>query len=220
VGFHHPKHYAHCLIKPARKTFDALIIKEWPNIQRILASLAQKDVTQATIVRKLSSYTRQNQTKKALWELDNIRRTIHILDFIDDPQFRQSVQKVLNRGEAYHRMRRAISYVNSGKFRVKTEAEQQIWNDCSRLMGNSMIYYNMLLLSRVYEQKLAAGDKEAIKILKGVSPVAWRNVNLTGDFDFTTGSSPVDIEALAERYENPDFWRRSLQEADDDGPAY
>ena len=23
-----------------------------------------------------------------------------------------------------------------------------------------------------------------------------------------------------ERYENPDFWRRSLQEADDDGPAY
>jgi hypothetical protein len=29
-----------------------------------------------------------------------------------------------------------------------------------------------------------------------------------------------DIEALAERYENPDFWRRSLQEADDDGPAY
>jgi hypothetical protein len=38
--------------------------------------------------------------------------------------------------------------------------------------------------------------------------------------DFTTGTSPVDIEALAERYENPDFWRRSLQEADDDGSAY
>jgi hypothetical protein len=35
-----------------------LIVKEWPNIQRILASLAQKDVTQATIVRKLSSYAR------------------------------------------------------------------------------------------------------------------------------------------------------------------
>lgn len=218
VGFHHPKHYTDCLIKPARKTFDALIIKEWPNIQRILASLAQKDVTQATIVRKLSSYARQNQTKKALWELDNIRRTIHILDFIDDPKFRQSVQKALNRGEAYHRMRRAISYVNSGKFRVKTEAEQQTWNDCSRLMGNSMIYYNMLLLSRVYEQKLAVGDKEAIKILKGVSPVAWRNFNLTGNFDFTTGASPVDIEALAVRYENPDFWRRSMQEEDEGGP--
>ena len=74
VGFHPPSQYADDLIKPSRKIFDALIVKEWPNIQRILASLAQKDVTQATIVRKLSSYARQNQTKKALWELDNIRR--------------------------------------------------------------------------------------------------------------------------------------------------
>jgi TnpA family transposase len=47
-------------------------------------------------------------------------------------------------------MRRAISYVNSGKFRVKTEAEQQIWNECSRLIANAIIYYNTLLLSRVY----------------------------------------------------------------------
>ena len=218
VGFHHPGHYADRLIKPVRKTFDALIIKEWPNIQRILASLAQKDVTQATVVRKLSSYARQNQTKKALWELDNIRRSIYILDFIDDPILRQSVQKALNRGEAYHRMRRAISYVNSGKFRVKTEAEQQIWNECSRLIGNAIIYYNTLLLSRVYEQKLAADDLEAIKILKGTSPVAWRNVNLIGNFDFTTSSMPVDIEALAARYQNEDFWRRSMTEGDDDSP--
>jgi len=38
---------------------------------------------------------------------------------------RQNVQNVLNRGEAYHRFRRAIAYVNSGKFRVKTETEQR-----------------------------------------------------------------------------------------------
>ena len=183
-----------------------------------MASLAQKDVTQATIVRKLSSYARQNQTKKALWELDNIRRTIHILDFIDDPVLRQSVQKALNRGEAYHRMRRAISYVNSGKFRVKTEAEQQIWNECSRLIANAIIYYNTLLLSRVYEQKLAADDQEAIKILRGTSPVAWRDVNLIGNFDFAAGTSRVDIEALAARYNDPVFWRRSMHESDD-GPA-
>ena len=50
-------------------------------------------------------------------------------------------------------MRRAISYVNSGKFRVKTEAEQQIWNECSRLIANAIIYYNTLILSRIYEQK-------------------------------------------------------------------
>ena len=114
-------------------------------------------------------------------------------------------------------MRRAISYVNSGNFRVKTEAEQQIWNECSRLIANAIIYCNTLLLSRVYEQKVAAGDLEAIECLKGISPVAWRIVNLIGNFDFTTSSSPVDINTLAAHYENEDFWRRSMQEGEEDG---
>ncbi len=215
VGFQHPSRYGDALFKPSRKAFDTLICKEWPNIQRILASLAQKDVTQATIVRKLASYKRQNQTKKALWELDNIYRSLHILDFIDDPILRQRIQKALNRGEAYHRMRRAISYVNAGKFRVKTEAEQQIWNDCSRLIANAIIHYNTLILSRVYEQKLAADDQDAIEIIKGTSPVAWQNVNLIGKFEFTEENAKVDIDALAARYNDPDFWRKSVEEGSD-----
>ena len=88
---------------------------------------------------------------------------------------------------------------------MKTEAEQQIWNECSRLIANAIIYYNTLLLSRVYEHKLAANDQNAIEILKGISPVAWRNVNLIGNFDFTTGTSPVDIEALESVTKTPIF---------------
>lgn len=64
VGFNSLSQYDHSLIKPARKVFDALIIKEWPNIQRILASLAQKDVTQATAIRKLSLIPDKTRLKK------------------------------------------------------------------------------------------------------------------------------------------------------------
>ena len=206
VGPKHPNHYRDCLIKPSRKTYDALIAKEWPNIQRIMASLAQKDVTQATIVRKLASYVRQNQTKKALWELENMCRTLYILDFIDDVHLRQSVQKALNRGEAYHRFRRAVAFVNGGKFRVKTEAEQQIWNECARLITNAIIYYNMALLSKVYAQKAAANDQQAMAIIRGISPVAWQHVNLFGTFEFSPAESTVDLDALAARYSDPGYW--------------
>ena len=67
----------------------------------------------------------------------------------------------------------------------------------------------------MYEQKLAADDQEAIKILRGTSPVAWQDVNLIGNFDFAARTSQIDIEALAARYNDPDFWRRSMQESDD-----
>ena len=35
------------------------------------------------IVSKLSTYRRQNRTKKALWEFDNIIKSLHLLDYVD-----------------------------------------------------------------------------------------------------------------------------------------
>lgn len=50
------------------------------------------------------------------------------------------LRRTFHRSEAYLRMRRGISYVNPGRFRVKTEAEKQIWNEGSRLIANAIIY--------------------------------------------------------------------------------
>jgi TnpA family transposase len=218
ISFQHPNQYADVWIKPCRRVNDELIIKEWPNIQRILVSLAQKDVTQSTIVRKLSSYTRQNSTKRALWELDHLCFTEYVLKYIDDPKLRQGVQKALNRGEAYHKFRRAVAFVNGGKFRVRTEEEQHNWNECSRLIANAVIYYNTLILSRVYEQKLRSGDDTAIEMMRRISPVAWQHINLFGTFEFTPSGSKLDIEALAELYLDPAYWLNTTKDSEDVPP--
>lgn len=101
-GFQHPSRYPDFQIKPIRKINQKLIIQEWENIKRIILSLANKATTQSIITRKLSSYNRTNQTKQALWEYDNIIRSLYLLDYIDSQPLRQNVQKALNRGESYH----------------------------------------------------------------------------------------------------------------------
>jgi TnpA family transposase len=55
---------------------------------------------------------------------------------------RRNVQRALNRGQAYHRLRRAIAYAyaHSGRNRVHSQREQEIWNECSRLIGNAVVY--------------------------------------------------------------------------------
>ncbi len=106
--------------------------------------------------------------------------------------------------------------MNGGKFRVKTEAEQQIWNECSRLLTNAILYYNTALLSKVYEQKSAVGDQEALHLLRSISPCAWQHVNLFGAIEFMRHASNVDLDALAARYTDPTFWSNVLQEANDD----
>jgi hypothetical protein len=37
----------------------------------------------------------------------------------------------------------------------------------------AVIYDNTALLSKVYEQKVAAGNLDAIAFIQGMSPVAW-----------------------------------------------
>jgi len=176
-GFHDPRHYQHCIVKPIRKINKKLIIQEWDNIQRIIVSLAFKSATQGTIIRKLSSYDRRNRTKKALWEYDNIIKSIYILNYIDSLTIRQSVQKALNRGEAYHRLKRAVFHVNQGKFRVKTELEQNIWSECTRFLANSIIFCNAFILSALLTQAEKAGRQAEADLIKCISPIAWRHVN-------------------------------------------
>ena len=95
----------------------------------------------------------QNKTRQALWEYDTIIRSLYLLEYIDSPPLRQNVQRALNRGENYHQLRRAVSYANFGKLRFQTEEEQQLWNECCRLITNCIIYYNASILSRLLTHK-------------------------------------------------------------------
>lgn len=120
-GFQHPSKYdEEWLLRPIRKVSRKLIIDEWRNMQRIFLSLALKTTTQSIIVGKLSSYARKNRTKRALWELDNIFRSLYLLDFIDSISLRRNVHRALGRVEGYHQLRRAISYASFGALRFKT----------------------------------------------------------------------------------------------------
>ena len=114
---------------------------------RIIVSLALKATTQSTIVSKLSAYARNNRTKRALWEYDNLIQSVYLLNYIDSASLRQNVQRAVNRGESYHQLRRTISYANYGKLRFGTEYEQHLWSECSRLIANCIIFYNATLLS-------------------------------------------------------------------------
>lgn len=195
-GFQHPRAYGELLLRPIRKLKTELIFEEWDNLRRIFASLALKTTTQSIIVRKLNAYARRNKTSQALQEYDHIFRSRYLLRYIDSPPLRQFVQRALNRGENYHQLRRAVSHANFGKLRYRTAEEQVLWSECNRLLTNCIIYYNSVILSRILEAKLAAGDTVGAERLAHVSPVAWQHINFYGRYEFTTRASPIDIDAL------------------------
>ena len=101
-----------------------------------------------------------------------------------------------NRGESYHKLRRAVSYANFGKLRFKTEHEQQLWGECSRLLTNCIIYYNATILSHLLAHKKSTGDVQGAVLLKQVSPVAWQHINLYGRYEFRRWPEAINIQAI------------------------
>ncbi|HAW75579.1 MAG TPA: Tn3 family transposase, partial [Alteromonas australica] len=174
----------------------ALIIDEWDTIQRIIISLQQKTITQATLVRKLSGYSQNHPLLKALTEYNRMLKAMYLLDYIDDASLRAYVQRALNRGEAYHQLRRAIAHVNGNRFRGKSDDEIVLWNECARLLTNAIIYFNSLILTRLLEHFEAEGDDKKLEIIKQVSPVAWHNINLNGTYSFSFEQNTLNLDEI------------------------
>src|SRR5699024_10368616 len=116
------------------------------------------------------------------------------LDYIDSPPLRRNVQRTLNRGERYHKLRRAVSHANFGKLRFKTEQEQQIWNECNRLIANCIIYYYASILFNILNDRENQGQD--LDVLKQISPVAWQHINLYGYYEFNKLHESVNMESI------------------------
>ena len=178
------KDYQDYIIKPYKKFDIELIIEEWENIQKIYVALLSGDQTQSTIISKLSSHQRKNKTKDALWEYNSILRSIYLLLYIDDVEFRRNVRTALNRIEGYNQLIRAIENAGRGEFRGKSEMEILIWNECSRLVANAIIYYNAYLLSQILIGKDDTITDEEKNLLQRISPIAWQHLIFSGKYDF------------------------------------
>ena len=198
VYFQDPKKLEKDLIKPKNKVNESLIIKEWDNILRILASLAMKETTQAVVIKKLASYRRTNPTLKALIEFDGIIMSLYMLDYIDDPEMRSNVHRSLNRGEALHQLIAAIRKVSDKKLPGKTEMEMNMYNECNRLIANCIICYNAIILSSLYDAYEKHGNKRMCELIKRLSPVAWQHINFVGKYEFRSDKNMINLQALTD----------------------
>ncbi|MDX2506516.1 MAG: Tn3 family transposase [Gammaproteobacteria bacterium] len=150
------------------------------------------------MVQKLSTFSPTNRTQAALREYDRLIKANDILHYIDDQSLRKYVQKTLNRGEAYHQLRRKIASVNGDKFRGDNDFHIEIWNECARLIANCVIFFNASILSGLLEK--FKDDEKMRNIITRLSPVAWKIINLNGTYAFSLYET-ITMEKLLSKFQ-------------------
>jgi TnpA family transposase len=171
---------------PKKTINEKVIIDNWDDILRFIVTIKSKKSTASQLLKRLTSYTRQHKLYHALKELGRIIKTDFLLGYIDDVELRQMIEKQLNKVEASNKFSKAVFFGNNSEFQVADRDEQNIANNCKRLIQNAIILWNYLYLTKkIQDSKTDDEKQEIIKALQNSSIVHWSHINFYGEYDFT-----------------------------------
>jgi TnpA family transposase len=163
-----------------------IIIENWDDILRFMATIILKETPASQLFERLNSYSHQHPLFKALREFGQIIESMFILRYIDEPEIRQAIEKELNKLEHTNKFAKAVFHDNNHEFRQETREEQLIAEGCKRLIENAIILWNYLYLSeKVFDTPEGKPREELLHQIKYSSMASWEHINMLGEYDYS-----------------------------------
>ena len=163
-----------------------IIREHWDDLLRLIATIKLKHTPASQIFKRLTSYAKQHSLYQALKAFGQIIKTRFILEYIDDVELRQAIEKQLNKVEHSHKFANAVFYGNNQEFTQATKEEQEKAEACKRLIQNAIILWNYFYLSKkIMDEKDRENRKQLLKTIQAGSIVTWAHIHLHGEFDFS-----------------------------------
>lgn len=144
-------------------------------------------------------YPRQNELALALREVGRVERTLFMIDWILDAGLQRQAQIGLNKGEAHHALKRAISFHRRGEIRDRSGEGQHCRIAGMNLLAAIIIFWNTMKLGDVVSSRAADGAAVPRHLLAHVSPLGWEHINLTGEYRWPKSLDPMTARASEAR---------------------
>lgn len=92
---------------------------QWDEMMRTAGSLKLGTIHASELIRSLLKSSRPSGLAQAIMEVGRVNKTLYLLNYIDDEDYRRRILTQLNRGEGRHAVARAGSAVRSESAIVK-----------------------------------------------------------------------------------------------------
>jgi TnpA family transposase len=183
----------------------SLIMECWEEMLHLAASIKNKVVAPSTILKKLAASPNPSRLAKALRELGRIERSLFMIEWYSSLALRRRCQAGLNKGEAAHKLKRAIFFHERGEIRDRSFESQAFRASGLNLVSTAIVHWNTVYLDRAV--RLLRQRRHIIPdaLLKHVSPLSWEHINLTGIYswdeppDLAGGFRPLRTPSAIER---------------------
>ena len=164
------------------KVREKLIVENWPDIFRAVATMAAGVMPPSQLLRKFASYPRQHELALALREVGRIERTLFIINWLFDADMQRRANVGLNKGEAHHALKNALRIGRQGEIRDRTAEGQHYRMAGLNLLAAVIIYWKTKLLGHAVSARSRASLDCAPELLSHISPLGWAHILLTGEY--------------------------------------
>jgi TnpA family transposase len=162
-----------------------LILEHWDEFLRLGVSITTRTVAPSTILKWCSS-SKSSDLAKALRELGRIERTLFMIEWYSNPALRRRCQAGLNKGEAAHKLKRAVFFHERGEIRDRSFDSQAFRASGLNLVVSAIVHWNTVYLSRATAHLRQRGRHIPDELLRHISPLSWEHINLTGIYSWDT----------------------------------
>lgn len=126
------------------------------------------------LVRSLLRSTRPSGLAQAIMEVGRVNKTLYLLNYIDDEDYRRRILTQLNRGEIRKRYREG--------------QEDQL--GALGLVTNAVVLWNSLYMQEALSHLRSTGETPEDEHIARLSPLMHGHINMLGHYTFTL---PEDI---------------------------
>lgn len=166
-----------------------LILDNWEDLMRLVGSLKLGYLKAAGIMRILQVRDRPTTLARALMHLGRLIKTLHVLNYIDDPDFRRRILVQLNKQELRHKLARKVYHGNRGEVRNALKQGQEEQLGALGLALNAITHWNAIYLQEVFDALRAQGREIDPSDIARLTPILWRHINFLGRYEIALPES-------------------------------
>ena len=176
----------------ARNRINArLIVDNWDDLLRVAGSLKLGTISASELVRSLLQSERPSTLTRALSELGRINKTLYLLPYIDDENYRRRILTQLNRHEGRHRLARETFHGHRGEVRQSYREGQEDQLGALGLVVNVIVLWNTLYMDAALSRLRQDGGEVKPEDRARLSPLGHEHINFLGRYSFTLADPVV-----------------------------
>lgn len=159
-----------------------------------MLSIKAGKISSATLLRKLSNYSKKNRLYKAFRELGRVVRTVFLLEYISDLELRQQITATTNKAEAYNGFSKWLFFGGESVIADNEPEEQEKAIKYNDLVANAIIFQNVADLTTVLRELTKEGYGFESEAVAALSPYMTSHIKRFGDYIIDMDNAPEPPE--------------------------